>query len=255
MNENKGFFLDVSKKDSLIDVVPTEKDIEIARSLLHKLSKKGLITSRRSSASSWSRHIAALHTHDGYDPNTVYEVAKRYLLHLGEKYIPQAFSGRSFRSKFADIRRAIIRLSGKDPEEVLLVISEKALELKKDIEEFLPENHPNDLLPLIQKSIDNARDLLKRLDRLRSFHSEFPVYRYLEIVKDYIPESPELIIEEWFNGILEKYMYWEEWNGKLYLFSIDSKRLCQFGVIADLVSSEGREIWEQLYPLLINLED
>ena len=255
MNRDKGFFLDVNKKESLLDVTPTEKDVKIARSLFYKLSRKGLITSRRSSISTWSRQIAALHTHDGFDPHTVYDVAKHYLLHLGEKYVPQAFSGSSFRKKFIDIQRAIIRLTGKDPEEVILVISEKALELEKDIEEFLPENHPNDLPPLIQKSIDNASDLLKRLDILRSSHSEFPVSRYLEIVKDYIPESPELIVEEWFNGILEKYMYWEEWNGKLYLFSIDSKRLCQFGVIADLVSSEGREIWEELYPLLTNLED
>lgn len=256
MNKDKGFFdINKDKKDSLIDVIPTEKDIEIAKSLLYKLSKKGLLNSRRSSVSSWSRHIAALHAHDGYDPSVVYETAKYYLLHLGEKYVPQAFSGRSFRRKFVDIQRTISRISGKDPDQATLVVSEKALELKKELEEFLPENHPNDLPILIQKSINNARDLLKRLDSLRSSQLGFPITQYLEIIKDYIPESPELIAEEWFNGIVEKYMFWEEWSGKLYVFSIDSKRLCQFGVIADLVSSEGREIWDELLPLIITLED
>jgi DNA-binding transcriptional regulator YhcF (GntR family) len=64
---------------------------------------------RESTLQSWANDFRLLHTADEIDPTTIRKALEWYAVNIGKEYIPECYSGKSFRSKFSKLQSAIQR--------------------------------------------------------------------------------------------------------------------------------------------------
>ena len=60
----------------------------------------------KSKPSTWADHFRLLRTKDGIPEAEIRKVVVWYATHIGEAFVPEAFSGESFRRKYAALERA-----------------------------------------------------------------------------------------------------------------------------------------------------
>ena len=82
---------------------------------LHAALKKKRKIMREPNNQMWLASFRGL-IQDVSDAKRVRRVLRWYCQHIGEQFVPKAFSAASFREKFIDIEDAMIRMSGEDPD-------------------------------------------------------------------------------------------------------------------------------------------
>lgn len=169
----------------------------------------------------WARDFAKLRSVDGLKKKHIRKVLDWYLLHLGEEYIPQAYSAKGFREKFEAIERAMLRDQKRNPQ---LTISDLAKEIAGNCRNVNWPKGSDAKLPIaVQLSLDNFVKLhkahseygkeLEKLSRNKSAN--------ISLCSFWMTMSTELhnaksFIMRWFTIYIHKRRAkWKDWNGDL----------------------------------------
>lgn len=163
--------------------------------------------------STWPAHFAKLRTLDKKIDAEVCEVFAWYLTVVGKDYMPEAWSGSSFREKFEKIKAAMEKDRKKKP--VLVLNLSVSAEAKKVADTWLTNmtcsgRDVTKLYPLVELTIQGWRTLLRKLhaasdktslDLFDKLKSEF--------------RSPEEFARAWWVHVEDVTSTWGKWNGDL----------------------------------------
>ena len=210
----------------------------------------------------WINHIHSLRTKDGIEEQEIKSTLEWYCHHIGEEYVPEAFSGESFRKKYPAIRRQFKRIHL-----VPVEITKEARELAADLEALSwPPAAAACLLEAVQQSLCAYGSWRSGLNtyskKLTTEHEEWikknmpggkrksPTAETLfaEWLVSIIPGSLTFV-RGWFTEIHQMVRGWDDWDGNLsrFIFKPDSKRFQKIGErwAVDFTSDSKR--WEEFY--------
>jgi hypothetical protein len=186
---NKKFQLDVPTDDlNKFDkkyAIKLEEAIRLKRKIFRKVN-----------IHQWTKHLQKLRIEDGIKKKRLKEVLNWYILHFGEKYVPQIYSAESFREKFLFVEDAKKRIEGEEPEQI--EITPTAKKVVQRLNEYLtwPKGSDNQLSTIVQKSLDNYQVFL---EKHRAIKKKTLFIKYLK-EGSYI-NSPEDFIF-WWMGVI-----------------------------------------------------
>ena len=93
---------------------PTKFDI-IAAKKLHKAVSTVIAPNKNHKIKEWADHIRKMRDVDGINNNIIKEIMIWYSQHIGQEYVPEAHSGKAFRSKFDGLQSAMKRMGHTTP--------------------------------------------------------------------------------------------------------------------------------------------
>jgi hypothetical protein len=195
--------------------------------------------------------------HDSFQP-TGAEAAGRlttvlswYVEHIGEQYVPQAFSAESFRVKFDAIEEAMKRHTRDNPDVVpgadALEISERLLMRgwPKGAEAHVPA--------VVQMCLDFMNSWTDRLYRVDTGNARLD--RFAQELRRHDLGDPYHYTENWMGGVHRQVRKWADWSGRLTNFVIgpDSKKFNQDGrAAADEICGDAGA-WDGLQRVIAGL--
>lgn len=184
-------------------------DLEYAK-LLAKAVKKATKVQQAFSTKTWAEEFAILGRMLEGDQQRLKTVLEWFCIHITDRYTPQAYSAKTFRTKFAQIERVMQIQQEKNPQ---VEVSALAYELLQNHIGRLPWGNGNvEQLPVaIQRTLDEREKSLQALQQfLTSLDSS--VQQVARSVKEWF-KDPDMFTLVWFAGKAKRYGKWEQWNG------------------------------------------
>lgn len=195
---------------------PTPVDLENAQRLRDALTTKNLHTPHWSKAA-WANQMRMLRTAEGEDP--VKEALAWFCEHVGEEFVPQAYSGEGFRKKYIAIREAMKRDRKRHPK---VEVTPQAVAITRRLAMLgWPKGTEAALPAVVQVGINAACGLRDQLTRFL----ENPSTRRLELLAERILDlhlpDPGHFVEIYMQGVRDRLKRWESWSGHLGQFAFD----------------------------------
>lgn len=215
-SENDNEFISHKNKNKV-----RHQDVDLARAeaLAKGLSRRNKILVSYSTKR-WANEFAKLRDKDGIENETISSVLNWYIENIGEKYIPQAYSAKAFRSKFP-------RLAERAEKTKPVVVCEEVKELARQLQMYheWPKGTKGDVPEALQICYNNyiifwdkLKSNIKKLnktnfpktkksqrDRLRSY------YQYLLKA---MPNNLKFA-EQWMMHVNAMICGWDKWQGEL----------------------------------------
>lgn len=235
-----GFFPTNKKKST-----PDQFDVQCAKILHQILLQRHLIHSR-CRPSAWAKEFALLRTLDGVREIEIAAVLEWYEKTAGNDYIPEAFSGKAFRSKFLQLQRAM----QKNP---VVTVTDLARDLAKDLlRKHWPQGSGDKLPEAVQLTIDNYQKFRVKYTKLvYSPKMDARLMRLYTFVGMKLP-SPVTFAEQWMTHVHKQIVDWDDWSGDILkqAFTVTNKRFNNMGRqwASEYCSDPGR--WDKLMELL-----
>jgi hypothetical protein len=199
---------------------PSTFDLECAKRLAHVVQASRKVM-RKFQTSKWATSFRDLRLIDKVEEKRITKVLDWYCEHMGEDYVPQAFSGEGFRSKWLQLEAGMLRDLGPEVE-----VSLSALEIVKKLNLYKwPKGSEKQLPQFVQISMDNYNDFGFAVDdykgRLIVTRSEMKMDELLHFLLKREGLLPtKWFIEHWWKQVREQVFNWEEFSGDLksYIF-------------------------------------
>lgn len=222
-----GFVDDESETDA------TPFDITMATALLtscRKLLGPSHMICRRAKMRTWAHHIALLRTMDNAAEEEIAAVMEWYAENMGGPYVPEAYSGETFRKKYPAILKQAKRALP-----VVNDVSEEASSVASRLATLEWPNCAKDTLPVV------VHVGLARYTAWRAVLAGYiaggaggrgagALLRFAQHVSEALP-PPRVFITEWMTSVSEMLAGWGGWNGDLarHAFSPESKQFLTLG--------------------------
>jgi hypothetical protein len=186
----------------------------------------------------WARDFAKLRNIDNVPKCRILRILNWYILHFGEKYISQAYSAKSFRSKFDAIERQQARHQEKNP---TANISDEAKEIAQDclVGVGWPAGAKQQLPLVIQLSLDNYKNFRKAHSAYGKKLAKLPMnlsknttaLRFWENIGADLGYAKSFITRWFTSWIHKRRANWNEWDGNLVrdIFSKDHPVFLEWG--------------------------
>ena len=196
--------------------------------------------------STWASHIHAIHTKDNYTEEEIRRAMAWYTAHIGEEFVPRAYSGASFRKKFpAILDRAEAGLDGIEIGPVAVGIIEH-LEIRA-----WPPACQKELPAAVQVSVTAYHDWVaaRNTYTARLATSAVPADKRLlsfgQHLRDVMPPS-NYFVRAWFEEIRKHVAGWAGWSGNLQplLFHPGAKDFQRMGRAWAQAYCAKPEVWD-----------
>lgn len=220
--------------------------------------KTGITNTR---PSSWANHIRKLRILDNIKEEEIKRTLKWYALHIGEEFVPEAFSGGSFRKKYSAIRRQYekeISLLTEITKESLQIVeylntlswptkAAKALPTAVQFSLTSYENWVSDLRVYSKQT--TAQHKKWESENLPQKRKRTPPTNVLfaSWLLSIIP-SKQHFIRGWFEEVNKNTRNWYDWNGDLsrFCFRIENnKRFQEIGKKWAVEFSGNPDLWDR----------
>lgn len=211
------------------------------RQLTRKANQLGYIQQRPNKLKSM-RAFAKLLTE--VEEKQVLRVFKWYLRHAGEKYVPVAMCGASFRDKFnaialarkRDKEKAAIGTNRLSPQEEKMLAAMKKWPWPAGLDVELPA--------VIQVSLRQAKLWREASDR---FAEKNPRWRkFVAFTKGSVNAPPATLVHLWLSRVSERLERWPDYKGGLakFTFSLDHRDFHRWGQQESHEYSCGFSLWD-----------
>ena len=185
-----------------------------------------VLPGRRCSVQAWAAEFATLAQEAS--PERVEAALVWYGQHIGGDYIPQAYSGKTFRQKFPNIEAAMRRHRGG---EACVQPSEEALRLVERLSVITwPKGSGKQLPEAVEISLQRYTAWRQALGWVVDDPPSQAMGRFAVYVKRLCP-TPGKHVQEWFEAICRDVSGWDGWNGDLVrrAWRHDSKEFDRWG--------------------------
>lgn len=212
----------------------TEADTATATKLLTAV-RKYLGTShpfvRGTHTTTWAAHIAKLRILDAVPEERIAKTVAWYTTHIGDEYVPEAYTAASFRKKYPAIEAAMKRDAGATvevtPDAEVVAGRLRMLGWPKGASGRVPQ--------AAQASLDTYRAWVtgfrRFIDIVKEGGVDIPpkerkrLERFMAVVWDKIPQSRQFV-QGWLTDVHNRVAHWDDWDGDLmkFVFNPNSKR-------------------------------
>jgi len=171
----------------------------------------------------WANHFRLLRTADEIPENVIKAVLVWYAENIGREFVPEVFSGESFRRKF----RVLLRQSGCSV--VVTELSQGALNIANRLSELSWPCGSKEHLPVVvQECLINYKQWVEQcrmfMERLRGNELTYDygterarLLRFGEYLGRMAPGS-ESFVRAWMENVHVRVCAWDGWNGKFAPF-------------------------------------
>ena len=230
-------------------VVPQTGFSMKAAKKLHQALLKHRKIMRKADLHQWAKEFKRLRTEDGVSKETIKATLIWYMKNIGGKYVPEAYSAKSFREKFDSIHHRMNKASITSATVAAPLLPSELDEDEMAVYEDLkmnvwPKGSGAQLPAVIRASLINFRKVNKRKWKLIKEDEEkwSPIFLPLENVIG----QPNNSIRQYLQGVWRNVRAWSDWNGDLtkYVWSLDNRYVVNAGM--DAASKHGNpKIWAQ----------
>jgi hypothetical protein len=179
----------------------------------HKLQKnKGGFTPK-----DWSKTLLTFI--EASKASDMVHVMNWYCCHIGEQYVPEAFSAKGFVEKYDAIKRAMEREGSDEPDQVSQLSLDIAEDIKRNIGRF-PVEIESQLGMLVEKSRLNWRKFVKKME---SYNGTIRNKTLINVVLTRMDTGS--FAQQWFYLIHQKHGFKKNYTGRVLdlVFKPDSK--------------------------------
>lgn len=175
----------------------------------------------------WAVHYSKLRTADRIDDQRIQEVHEFYIKHVGEPFIPQAYSAKGFREKFPAIESAMLRHRERNPEP--LSLTDDGKKVVKSLQHLhWPKGSADKLPQAVEQSLLNYQAVLAKYSAFIKANREpkgVVAKGAVILIKSLPLLHPADFTTDWFQRVFKKVHGWEGWGGgfKGFVFSGDHK--------------------------------
>lgn len=222
---------------------PAQIDYEYADRLYNAVRSAGKRTQRSWSRKSWAQEFRRLHDEE---VNETYsgEVLDWFCAHIGQEYVPQTWSAKSFRLEFSKVEAAMERDRKRNP---VVTVSANATKIVNRIKHLhWPKGSATQLPIVVQLSIDKIQKFRKHL--LNRVMPDSPLASLSGKVRAAV-RAYEHVIEVYLkNNVYRRIAHWEKWNGNLipYAWSPQSESVMANGRELAKKFTGKSENWDKL---------
>lgn len=268
---------------------PEPCDETWSTALKDQVIKRGLVQGRKISPKKWVDEFRLLRAEVG-DNTRIDKVMEWYLNHIGDQFVPEAFSGKAFRAKFLQIERAMKKDEKRNPN---IPIEDSSKELIKWVGRLHWRNGSEKQLPIVvQLSLNNWQQfsttvtkLYRVLEQKHHTHQkrlpaaiatvkgsarnraiaelraqtgysieQAAVYQFIKAVV--IPNlgSKQHFIENWMKKVWHDVKKWKKWSGDLtqFTFAPDHKLFSSMGYDWATKYGNNASLWNRFMEELNN---
>lgn len=211
------FNLGVKKETS---TTPSEFDLEMAKLFIKEFKKQRLLD-KIPLASNWAnefRLLRRIHTQKEIEDTLVW-----YCSHHREEYVPKTLNAEGFRSKFVQIRDAMMRGTKNWNELPDVEISEDAKEISLRLGDLIwPGDEKKDELKAIQISLNNYKTFMAAMRKaVKENHKYTAIAERITVVSAF----PKEFVEGWMDEV-HRMSKSPNWAGNLarHVVSVESER-------------------------------
>lgn len=258
--EKQGFGLVETKPDDT-----TKEDTIRATQLLEAVKKKmgtshPYVTKAR--LSSWAIKLSRLRTLDKIPDKAIQKTMDWYTRHLGEEFVPEAYSGETFRKKFPAIQAAMERDKVGSVE-----VTPQAEAIFSRIGGLAwPKGSARMVPGVIQACLEGYTTWLKRFKAFTAILADADAIpdlgkdrvKFLRLAQSIIPKlvEPSHYVQGWITDVHHRVANWEEWSGdfKPYIWKPDCKRFTNMGRGWAEAYYNNPEYWDRLMELMHRVE-
>lgn len=205
---------------------------QLITALVHHRKIKGQVRRDR-----WRVHFRRLRQQDEIPKERIQTVLGWYCGHIGEEFVPLAYSADSFRSKFIRIEQAMKREFGD------VTVSPTARKIVERLEQLSwPKGSKSQLPKVVQLSLEGYRSFRKSL---RGNNDDSTLSRF---ILRRLPSS-EVFVREWMEDVHRQVAGWADWNGRLNSFVVGPEQsglhLKCYGLAEEYCGDSDR--WNRLF--------
>lgn len=166
---------------------------------------------RRPNPKSWAKIFTTLETQLGR--KRVHGVLKWYRAHLGEEFVPVAYSAQAFADKFLRIEESMKRTNKRYQAAEPIVPTEEETKVMQDLEILTWPKGAGATLPAsVRESLAQYHSWEKVLRRFRTTHRDDHTYcRFIDQLYASMFLSPRSFLLVWYQKIYDKAQNWEGW--------------------------------------------
>lgn len=238
----------------------TEADTATATKLLTAV-RKYLGTShpfvRGTHTTTWAAHIAKLRILDAVPEERITKTVAWYTTHIGDEYVPEAYTAASFRKKYPAIEAAMKRDAGATvevtPDAEVVAGRLRMLGWPKGASGRVPQ--------VAQASLDTYRAWVtgfrRFIDIVKEGGVDMPpkerkrLERFMAVVWDKIPQSRQFV-QGWLTDVHNRVAHWDDWDGDLmkFVFNPNSKRWHATGRGWAEAFSGNPDYWDRMVDIM-----
>lgn len=199
----------------------------------------------------WVREMEMLLKEVG-DTARIKKTIKWYAKHIGEPYVPQAYSAKSFREKFHSIESKL-EMGGLE-KAAQHADSFEPTEQDREVFELLenetwPKGCKSQLLEVIHHSLVNAKQWRKKCWALHDADPSDTVSGLVEHLAWSLTNNAERLVVLWLRAVSKQVATWKDWSGDLhqYIFTPEHKMFQKMGRTEDAAyAGQSSTLWQQL---------
>lgn len=192
-----------------------DAEYALAKTLLRIIMENTKMIKRQPSVDKWADDFRKLHIIDRIPIEGIQTTLDWYAKHIGEKYVPQAYSASGFRKKYVAMVAAMGRDSNGPQRNV--TITKAVGRVQSRLGGLVwPGDEKKDEAIVIQQSLDNHDEFRVKLG---SFFGKscMSACRAAPYVLDKMGHA-ECFVETWMRSIHNMAWRWTEWHGNLLSF-------------------------------------
>ena len=240
-SDRESFFGETNNESSATD------NTNRAKLLRESLRHKKIPVTNMNPIKSWSKEFRILER--SVSGTEIDEVLKWYASKIGDKYIPVAHCGKSFRLKFSKIKDAMVKDRKVNP----------VYELSKDMEplvaELLRYRWPKGSEQWVELGVAYGHYEFKRFRnhilQFLDYDKTHPFRKFCENAVIPSVGSAEAFLKRWIMDLLKELSKWEQWNGSKMdflnrCFHMDSTNFLHWGVRLAMKYSNKPDLWYKI---------
>ena len=260
LKNNKTVVAKKSNRDTfnLKDITTITFYNKCANKLIKELTKKNKIM-RKPDNKKWTEEFIKLKTKDQVSKSDIKKVLIYYLKNIGQKYIPDIRSARTFRLRFDDVYKSMQR-DVKQSKDVDIKITAVAKKIAKRLSNLnFPKGSQSQLLVTIQLSLNNYSKYYQKHYQLQetslynnmSKAKQQALTRIIKLLDSHLlPEQQ--FVRQWMEKVHSNISNWDNWNGNLIstAFDSDSEKFQKIGRQWVTAYCNNSSRWDAYYKLL-----
>lgn len=166
-----------------------------------------------------------------------------YIKNVGGEYVPVVACAKSFRTKFDRLEAAMLRHQRDQPGIEVSEVAE-SIAKRQSRKNGWPKGSKDQLPHVVQMSLNNAEDFLKRLGGVK----ERRLREFAVKVKSKFAGGVESFVDRWMDKVHSQVANWDDWSGNLkpWAFSPTHKMFVSMGRGWSQEYSNGTKLWSLL---------